>query len=888
MLKKIKFRSSPFNLLVLLVITVAVIEALVMMLLPRLLPMSSTTDTALDIVLLATLLFAVLYYFVFRPMSQTIAKLNKAQEMIQAESKKYQALLQTAGDGLHVLDLDGNVLQANDAFCNMLGYSPDEMRDMNVAQWDAQWSSAELKQKIHDLIGHSVTFESSHCRRDGSIIDVEINVVGVEAAGKQMVFCAARDITARKVVEARQQLAANVFTHAREGITIADLDGRIIDVNETFTRITGYSREEVLGKNPRILKSGLQGSDFYAEMWQTLAKDGYWIGEVWNRRKTGEVYAELLTISAVRDTTGKTQHYVALFTDITSMKEHQQQLENIAHYDALTGLPNRVLLSDRLQQAMSHAMRRAQSLAVVYLDLDGFKAVNDHHGHSIGDELLITVAHRMKEALREGDTLARIGGDEFVAVLVDLERPQDCEPILARLLQAAADQVLVNDAVLQVSASIGVTLYPQDEADADQLMRHADQAMYQAKLAGKNRYHLFDVEHDRVVQTQRETLQNIRRAIEQNEFVLHYQPKVNMKTGEVVGAEALIRWQHPERGLLPPAAFLPIIENHPVSVELDQWVIDTALTQMSEWHAAKLDIPVSVNIGALQLQQSDFEARLAALLAAHPDIRPSCLELEVLETSALDDMTKASEIMHACRRIGVRFALDDFGTGYSSLTYLKRLPADALKIDQSFVNGMLDDTDDLSIVEGVIGLAATFLRTVIAEGVETVSHGELLLLLGCELAQGYAIARPMPGPDLPGWVKTWRPHEAWRAWHRRTMSHDEQMLVFAEVKHRQWLRDIETYLLGDRDAPPPMDEKECRFGSWQVTDGHSRYGEHPEFQTLVAMHDRVHVLGRELVELYASGRKIEVQSRLGELHVLRDELIARLRTLSWMSVEAER
>lgn len=581
--------------------------------------------------------------------------------------------------------------------------------------------------------------------------------------------------------EARLQLAASVFNHAREGIMITDPDGTIVEINDTFTHITGYSRDEAIGQNPRLLKSGRHAPEFYAALWEQLKTSGHWAGEIWNRRKDGEVFADLRTISAVRDAAGTTQNFVALFTDITPMKEHQQQLEHIAHFDALTGLPNRVLLADRLQQAMIKSRRRDQSLAVAYLDLDGFKAVNDRHGHHVGDELLIILAQRMKAMLRDGDTLARIGGDEFVAVLFDLEQPQDWKPVIARLRQAAADPATVGDAVVQVTASIGVTLYPQDGADADQLIRHADQAMYGAKQEGKNRYHLFDVDHDAALQSWRDSLEHICRALVRREFVLYYQPKVNMKTGAVIGAEALIRWQHPERGLLGPAAFLPIIEKHPVGVELGEWVIDSALAQMSAWHAAGVDIAVSVNVAARQLQMADFVPRLEALLAAHPDVEPGCLELEVLETSAMDDMAHVSAVMHACHALGVRFALDDFGTGYSSLTYLKRLPADILKIDQSFVRDMLDDPDDLAIIEGVIGLATAFRREVIAEGVETVAHGELLLALGCELAQGYGIARPMPALELPGWIATWHPDAAWTAWGEHPPKRVEPALARASV-----------------------------------------------------------------------------------------------------------
>ena len=568
----------------------------------------------------------------------------------------------------------------------------------------------------------------------------------------------------RKAAQEKLQLAAGVFTHALEGILITTPDGTIVDVNEAFVRITGYSREDAIGQSPRILKSGRQEMVFYESMWRDLTEQGHWSGEVWNRRKNGEVYAELLTISAVRNGQGNTQQYVALFSDITAMKAHQSQLEHIAHFDALTNLPNRLLLADRLQQAMAQAQRRAKQVAVAYLDLDGFKNVNDLHGHDVGDQLLVTLATAMKATLREGDTLARLGGDEFVAVLIDLDSIESCAPMLVRLLEAAATPVSMGALMLQGSASIGVTFYPQThDIASDQLLRQADQAMYQAKLAGKNRYHFFDAEQDSSVRVHHESLERIRLALENREFVLYYQPKVNMHSGQVIGAEALIRWQHPEKGLLAPAAFLPVIEDHPLAVAVGEWVIETALIQMELWLAAGLDIPVSVNIGARQLQQSDFVQRLQTMLNRHPQVQPGCIELEVLETSALQDMAQVSQTIDACAHMGVRFALDDFGTGYSSLTYLKRLRVALLKIDQSFVRDMLDDPDDLAILQGVIGLATAFKRHVIAEGVETVAHGTALLQLGCELAQGYGIARPMPAEQLPAWVATWQPDAAWSA-----------------------------------------------------------------------------------------------------------------------------
>jgi diguanylate cyclase (GGDEF)-like protein/PAS domain S-box-containing protein len=558
------------------------------------------------------------------------------------------------------------------------------------------------------------------------------------------------------------KLAASVFANAREGIFITDANGIIIEVNETFSAITGYSREEIIGQNPRILQSGIQSTEFYSSMWKSLLEKEHWYGEIWNRDKSGKFYAELLTISAVKSSAGQVQNYVALFSDITVMKNHQSQLEHIVHYDVLTNLPNRVLLADRLNQAIAGSQRSHNSLAVVFLDLDGFKAVNDTHGHNVGDELLIMVAKLMKDALRDGDTLARIGGDEFIAVLPNLDKNEDYQQVLDRLLLAASEIVTIGGIELQVSTSIGVTLYPQDGADADILMRHADQAMYQAKQAGKNCYHLFDTEHDEAVNFRQESINNISAALDKGEFVLYYQPKVNMLTGEIVGVEALIRWQHPLRGLLTPIDFLPITEDHAISIEIGEWVIDTALKQISHWQKIGFTLPISINISAYQLQQSNFVTRFTTLLAAHKDVSPHDLELEILETSVLEDVQHISSIMNACIALGTNFSLDDFGTGYSSLTHLRRLPANLIKIDQTFVRDMSHDADDLAIVKGVIALAKSFKRDVIAEGVETIDHGNTLLQLGCDLAQGYGIARPMPASDIPTWINDWKPDVSWQ------------------------------------------------------------------------------------------------------------------------------
>ena len=814
---------------------------------------------------------------------------NEAHRRALLESQAlYRLIADNSNDVIWLMALPAQTMSyVSPSVERLCGWTAEEVLDQPLEAALMPESASRVAEVLKDRFerlaagddsARFITIEVEQRHKDGRLIATEmVCSILLDAAGQPwQVLGTTRDITVRKQAETSLHLAASVFTHAREGIMITEANGAIIDVNDAFSRITGYSRDEVLGQNPRILSSGRQSKEYYSAMWMGLKDKGYWYGEVWNSRKNDEVYVAMQTISAVRDPQGRIQQYVALFSDITALKEHENQLEHIAHYDALTNLPNRVLLADRLRQGMVLAQRRRQPLAVAFLDLDGFKAINDTYGHEAGDQLLIAVGTRMKQALREGDTLARIGGDEFVVVLLDLTDVEASVPMLTRLLAAAAQPLPFGDAVLQVSASLGVTFYPQaQEVDADQLLRQADQAMYQAKLSGKNRYHVFDAEQDSSVRGHHESVERISRALQEREFVLYYQPKVNMRTGKVIGAEALIRWQHPELGLLPPATFLPVIEDHPLAVDIGEWVIDTALTQIEHWQAQGLDMPVSVNVGARQLQQTNFVACLRDILARHPAVKPASLELEVLETSALEDVGGVSESIEACRQMGVLFALDDFGTGYSSLTYLKRLQVNLLKIDQSFVRDMLDDPDDLAILEGVIGLAGTFHRQVIAEGVETVAHGAMLLQLGCELAQGYGIARPMPAAQLPDWAATWQPDPAWGV--TPLLTRIDLPLLFGGVEHRAWTKAIESYLKGERDTPPMLDFHQCRLGMWLDAEARSSRCTQPGFLAIQALHRDVHELASELCALRAQGQMAQALDRLEELMDLQVALLAQLK-----------
>ena len=805
---------------------------------------------------------------------------DHSDEMALLESEsRLMAIVNTEPECIAIIDRQGCFVQMNPAGLAMIeADSQKQIIGMSVFEFvSPEYRSAFARHHQQVLNGTSSKFKYETLGFNGGSRWRETHGIPLQDHGVTVHLAVSRDITEYKEDAEKLHLAASVFTHAREGIIITSTDGTIIDVNEAFSRITGYSRTEVLGQNPHILSSERQDAAFYIHLWKSLTDKGYWSGEIWNRRKNGDLYAEILTISAVLDGHGSPRHYVALFSDITAQKTQQQQLEHIAHYDALTRLPNRVLLADRLQLAMTQTQRRGLPMAAAFLDLDNFKTINDTYGHAIGDQLLISLATRMKQTLRDGDTLSRFGGDEFVAVLPDLQDEARL-PMLTRLLDVVSQPVSIGNLVLQVSASLGVSFYPQvDAIDAEQLLRQADQAMYQAKLSGKNRYHIFDTSQDSQVRWTHENIERIRLALEAQEFELYYQPKVNMCTGTIIGAEALIRWQHPDKGLLLPLDFLPLIENHPLAVTLGEWVIDTALTQIEQWEAIGLDFPISVNIGARQLQQSDFTQRLHELLAAHPQARSNRLEMEILETSALEDLKHVSAIIEACREMGVTFSLDDFGTGYSSLSYLKFLAVSQIKIDQSFVRDMLDDPDDLAILEGVIGLAGAFRRQVIAEGVETVPHGTMLLQLGCTLAQGYGIARPMPADAFQSWAATWKPDPSW--FQRPAISRSALQLLLAGVECRAWIRSVVTALKDEQASLSPLIRPSCRLGEWIATDGQHQYSDQTAFHSLRLCYQNLLSTVQALQALHAQGDHQALAQYLHDLYTIQDALVEQLNTL---------
>lgn len=703
-----------------------------------------------------------LYFFLLTAaaLSLIIEMLKRAREGLDFHRRLLDAIVSGTTDAIFVKDRHGRYLLANRAAAEFVGQPQEAMLGRTDAElFDAGSAALIAEHDRHVLDSQQIhTYDEPTLTAQGRelVFFVSKGPLFDEDGQANGLFGIARDITERKRIELAQQEASTVFDASYEGIMVLDTAQRILRVNPAFTRITGYSPAEALGRPPLWL-TGEELEEQAVEPWQALLAQGFWSGEVWSQRKGGERYAQLLSLSAVRDGRSVLRYCVAQFSDITALKNHQAELDRAAHYDPLTGTPNRRLLGDRLEQSIARCARGDRSLAVCLLDLDGFRLINEQHGHAAGDALLRAVAHNLKEVLRSDDTLARLGGDEFVLLLADIESPEDCAAILSRVLAAIATPVRFAGRQLQTSASIGVSLYPDDNADGDTLLRHADQAMLRAKEAGKNGYHLFDPDSDRKAQGHRQQLERLRLALERGEFVLHYQPKVDLDEGRVFGVEALIRWQDPQRGLVPPGEFLPFVESvESLERAVGEWVLGRALAQLEHWLDAGLELGMSVNISAHQLMHAEFVERLDALLACYPRVPRALLELEILETVAIADMERAIEVVRQCARLGIGFALDDFGTGYSSLTYLRKLPVDTLKIDQSFVRDMLIDPDDRTIVDGVIRLAAAFNRQVIAEGVETLEHAEALQGLGCCLVQGYGIARPMPAERLPGWLADWQ------------------------------------------------------------------------------------------------------------------------------------
>ncbi|MCU7811214.1 MAG: EAL domain-containing protein, partial [Candidatus Thiodiazotropha sp. (ex Notomyrtea botanica)] len=561
------------------------------------------------------------------------------------------------------------------------------------------------------------------------------------------------DITEIKEAQSTLSQAAAVFENTIEGVSITDADGTILDVNPAFTEITGYSREEAIGKNPRILQSGKHDEDYYQAMWQSLGTEGYWRGEIWNRRKDGTVYPELLTISEVHDEQGNTNAYIGVFNDIALIKKSEEQLDYLAHHDPLTGLPNRLLFTSHLRQSVKYAKRHQSTVAVVFIDLDQFKSINDSLGHQVGDELLKSIAHRLTTAVRENDIIARISGDEFVVLLEDVEEKNHVIIAINRIMGAFERVFTIDQNLLHVTASLGVSLLPQDAIDASELMKHADAAMYQAKEEGRNNYRFFTSDINGTVLEHALLGNALSMALENREFSLVYQPQVDLNSGQVVGIEALLRWQHPKLGPVSPDRFIPIAEQSGLMRKIGNFVLETACHQAREWLDAGLNFGrIAVNVSGRQFQSGEYIAELERIIA-NTDCPPYCLETELTESILMKRTEQNIALIREIAEKGIQIAIDDFGTGYSSLSYLSKLPIDKLKVDKGFIRDVLIDENDAALAASIIALGEALHVVVVAEGVELEAQSTFLKSHNCRLAQGYLFGRPLQAEEMGRYLK---------------------------------------------------------------------------------------------------------------------------------------
>jgi len=683
-----------------------------------------------------------------------VAIAGREKELHERE-ELVRLLLESTAEAIYGVDSEGRCIFANPACARLLGYThADDL----------------LGRQIHDLVHHShadgSAYREEECpihrafregrpvyvdnevfwRPDGTSFPVEYWSYPMRRTG-QVVGSVVTffDLTDRLRGEVKSRLAATMFESTHEGVMITDANSRILAVNAAFSRVTGFEEEEAIGRTPELLQSGRHGPDFYAAIWQALDEMGHWQGEIWNRRKTGEIYPELLSISAVHDQHGAVCNYVGVFTDISQIKESEAKLAHLAHYDPLTGLPNRLLLSSRLQHAIEQAQRQTYRVAVLFLDLDRFKNVNDSLGHQAGDELLRSVTERLAHRLRAEDTLARLGGDEFVVLLERLHEPRDAALVARTMLDALADPfILSRGHEVYIGASIGISLYPDDGTDVPQLIQHADVAMYQAKDQGRNAYGFYTQALTENANQRLEMETKLRRALERDEFVLHYQPQISLTDGRLIGAEALVRWQRNGEGLIPPNQFIPLAEETGLIVPLGEWVLREACAQWAGWlRDGGAPITLAVNISPRQFRQQDL-VRVVERVLAETGLPASALELELTEGALMHQGMEAETTLRELKKLGGSLSIDDFGTGYSSLAYLKRFPIDRLKIDQSFVRDISVDANDSELVSTIIAMGRNLKLQVLAEGVETQEQLAFLVEKGCDAYQGYLFSRPVP------------------------------------------------------------------------------------------------------------------------------------------------
>ena len=675
---------------------------------------------------------------------------REVAERLRRSEALYRAIFDHANDAifLHPFDLGGGsrFREVNARACQLLGYLRSELMAVGPGMLDDPAHMPDIPAIVARLErdGHA-TFETVLVTKSRKRVPVEISAHRFELEGAPYVLALARDITERREAEHLLRLNATVFQSSRDGIVITDSDNRIVDVNAAYCRITGYARDEVLGQNPSIAGSGRQPPDQYQAMWTSLEAEGYWNGELINRRKNGQDYPLSLAVTAIRDSAGAVSHYIGILRDLTETRAIEAKVERLRHFDLLTGLPNRTLFYDRLSVQILASQRKQAAFALLYVGLDRFKIINDSLGTATGDRVLVEMGRRLASLLRPTDTVSRQGGDEFALLLPNTDT-EGAAHVARNLLLALAQPVLDGESPLNLTASVGVAVFPDDGSTAESLLTSADAALNRCKQRGRNTYEFFAPQLQQQARRVLDIENDLRRALSQDELELYYQPKVDLLDGQIVGAEVLLRWNHPSRGLTLPGYFIEVAEETELIVHLGHWVLERALRQQADWIRSGLEIvPVAVNVSAREFREPDLPAQVRAALKRNA-VAADRLELEITERMAMAGSLRAVEVLHELKALGVAISIDDFGTGYSSLSYLKRFNVDYLKIDQSFVRSL--DDDNRAIIQAILGMARGLGFSAIAEGVETFEQLDFLARAGCPQAQGFYFSRPVPADEF--------------------------------------------------------------------------------------------------------------------------------------------
>ena len=821
---------------------------------------------------------------------QDVTDLVAQERKVREAEQRFRAMLEQAPIGILLHEVDSGLILDGNAEAWAL-FGADSLEALVQAQdriWcDPPYDAQEARARIQRAVTEGrQQFDWRSRRLDGQERWMQVTLTPICMDGQNRVLAGCIDITLRRETERLLQqsderfrtLLMDVPEVAIQGYR---LDGGVHYWNRASERLYGYSEAEALQSNLLDLIIPPEQRQMVRETLRRVAAGGsIENGELELMRKDGSRVTVFSSHTVLRRE-GQPTELFCLDIDLSERKRQEMELARIANYDALTGLPNRNVLGELMRQHCARVQRSSERLAICYLDLDEFKPINDGYGHDLGDRVLIEVASRLRSLVRDSDTVARLGGDEFVLLLAGFADDASMQQGLQTVLDRIAEPMFIESLQLQVSCSIGVTLYPDDDGDPDTLLRHADQAMYRAKLQGRNRYSLFDPRMEEGVQVRRARLREIQQALAEGAFDLYFQPQIDLRSGAAVGMEGLVRWNHPQRGLLAPDQFMAELTHSEVEASFGGYVIERGLSQLASWLDQGLILTLSINVSGAHLLTPGFVGQLRAALERFPRVPASLLQLEIVESAAVADLDRAIAVVDRIRLAGVQVSLDDFGTGYSSLSHLRSLPVDEVKIDRDFVGNMLSDLSDYSIVRSVIGLAGAFGLRVVAEGVETIEHAHVLMDLGCEYGQGFVFGRPMPPAAVSDWLRSWKGRADTIAWGRTESSVEATSLSIAISTHRHWLRRIHETVRGQRvrDSEISVDARHCILGRWLEDEGRRLHGHLPDFEKAVHSHERVHIQADELLAQAEGGPECWLRP-LRRLDAESQQLIKRLQSLN--------